>query len=291
MSRQKAGSAFLLLLTAAIWGVAFVAQRVGMDYIGPLTFNFVRFLIGGIVLLPVITFFRRGKAKEKRKYTWQGGICCGLALCVGSLFQQYGIRYTTVGKAGFITALYIIIVPILGVFLKKKVRPIIWISALIAVVGFYLLCMSDSLSFSLGDFLILLCALAFSIHILLIDYFSARGDGVVISCIQFFVSAICCGVGAFIVESPKLSEIFAAYIPLLYAGVLSCGVAYTLQIVGQKQIDPTVASLILSLESVIAVLAGWIILGQSLTGREMLGCVFVFLAIILVQLPKKIKKV
>lgn len=294
MNKQRAVSNFLLLSTACIWGVAFVAQSVGMDYIGPFTFNFVRFLIGGIVLLPVIWFLDKSKKQDEspdkeeiqkqKKYTWIGGICCGLAICGGSLFQQFGIQYTTVGKTGFITALYIIIVPILGIFLRKKVKPLVWIGAGIAIIGFYLLCMTDSFSLSKGDFLVLICAFLFSIHILVIDYFSPKGDGVKISCIQFFVSSAICCVGAFVLENPSLSSILEAYVPLLYAGVLSCGVAYTLQIVGQKHTDPTVASLILSLESVVSVLAGWLILNQAMSFKEIIGCVLVFIAIILAQL-------
>lgn len=294
MNKQRAVSNLLLLLTACIWGVAFVAQSVGMDYLGPLTFNFVRFLIGGIVLLPVIWFLDKKKkqdevqtpeeAQAKRRYTWIGGICCGLVICSASLFQQFGIQYTTVGKTGFITALYIIIVPLLGIFLRKKVKLLVWISAGIAVVGFYLLCMTDSFSLSKGDFLVLICAFLFSIHILVIDYFSPKGESVKISCIQFLVSSVICGAGAFLFETPTLANILAAYVPLLYAGVLSCGVAYTLQIVGQKNTDPTIASLILSLESVVSVLAGWLILNQAMSVREVIGCVFVFAAIILAQL-------
>lgn len=294
MKTNMAGNSFLLFLTACIWGVAFVAQSVGMDYVEPFTFNAVRFFLGAAVLLPFLVAQGR-KASEKRakkqagqwKVTAAGGICCGLALCSASLFQQFGIRHTTVGKAGFITALYIIIVPILGLFFKRRVRPLVWGSAGLAALGLYLLCVKESFSLNKGDALMLVCAFLFSIHILIIDYFSPKADGVHLSCVQFFVSAILCTIGAFLFENPSWQAILSGWQPILYAGILSCGVAYTLQIVGQKNMDPTVASLILSLESVISVLAGWVILGQALNRKEVAGCVLVFVAIIIVQLPEK----
>ncbi len=295
--KKQAISAAELLLTAFIWGVAFVAQSVGMDYIGPFTFNCVRSIIGGLVLIPLVFIFgKKTKAdrteeqtKEYKKNTVIGGICCGVCLCVASNFQQFGIMYTTVGKAGFITALYIIIVPILGIFMKKKVAPIVWISSVIAVIGFYLLSISGQVSISKGDILVLICAVLFSVHILVIDYFSPKGEGVTISCIQFFTSGILCGIMMFLFENPQIGDILAAYLPILYAGVMSCGVAYTLQIVGQKNMDPTVASLILSLESVFSALAGWLILGQGLSSKELAGCALVFVAVLLAQMPQKSK--
>ena len=296
--KKQAISAAELLLTAFIWGVAFVAQSVGMDYIGPFTFNCVRSIIGGLVLIPLVFILgKKTKAdrteeqtKEYKKNTVIGGICCGVCLCVASNFQQFGIMHTTVGKAGFITALYIIIVPILGIFMKKKVAPIVWVSSVIAVVGFYLLSISGQVSISKGDILVLICAVLFSVHILVIDYFSPKGEGVTISCIQFFTSGILCGIMMFLFENPQIKDILAAYLPILYAGVMSCGVAYTLQIVGQKNMDPTVASLILSLESVFSALAGWLILGQGLSGKELIGCALVFVAVLLAQMPQKSKK-
>lgn len=300
---NKTKNTFLLFLTAFIWGVAFVAQSVGMDYVGPWTFNASRFIIGAVFLIPCIAFLDGLKKKEAaasgtsseksapqdKKTLLIGGLCCGIAIAVASTLQQYGISMTTVGKAGFITALYIVIVPILGIFLKKKPRLIIWVSVVLALAGLYFLCMTDSLSFSKGDTMVLLCALVFSIHILIIDYFSPKVDGVRMSCIQFFVASIICGIPALILEHPQFSSLVAAWAPILYAGILSCGVAYTLQIVAQKNYDPTIASLILSLESVFSVLAGWVILHEALSPREILGCVLVFIAIILVQLPEKKK--
>lgn len=301
MKKEQMKNSLLLLLTAFIWGVAFVAQSVGGEAVGCFTFNGVRSLIGAIVLIPVIFFLDGQKKKElgEEKFLEQkgdkktlilGGICCGVMLCIASNFQQFGISFTTVGKAGFITAMYILIVPIFGLFMKKKVGAKVWIGVVLATIGLYMLCMtSESFSLSKGDFLVLICALFFSLHILIIDYFSPRVDGVRMSCIQFFVCGVISTAIAFVTESPSLHSILSGWLPILYAGVLSCGVAYTLQIVGQKNMDPTVASLILSLESVFSVLAGWVILNQTLSGREILGCILMFLAIILAQLPEKQK--
>ena len=291
-------NSLLLLLTAAIWGVAFVAQSVGMDYVGAFTFNSVRSIIGSLVLIPVILFLNRQKPasaqtdlqkKENRRTLITGGVCCGICLCLASNFQQFGIKYTTVGKAGFITACYIVIVPVLGLFLKQKCGPFVWAAVVMAVIGLYLLCIKDGFSIGTGDILVMICALLCSIHILVIDHFSPMVDGVKMSCIQFLVCGILSGIPALLLESPSLSSILAAWQPILYAGVLSCGVAYTLQIIGQKNMNPTVASLILSLESCISVLAGWIILKQQLSLREFAGCAVMFAAIILAQLPQKAK--
>ena len=286
---------FILFLTAFIWGTAFVAQSVGMDHIGPFAFNAVRSYVGGIALIPVILFFNSRKTAQQRqteqanrKTLILGGVCCGTALAVASLFQQVGIQYTTVGKAGFITALYIVIVPILGVFFHKKVGMKLWVSVVIAIVGLYLLCMTGSFALQLGDLLILICAFCFSGHILVIDYFSPKVDGVQMSCIQFFTAAVLSTVVMFFVEGvPTVQDVLLSWIPVLYCGVMSSGVAYTLQIIGQKGVNPTIASLVMSLESVIAVLAGWIILGESMSSREIMGCVLMFAAIILAQLPDK----
>ena len=287
MKTGQMRNSLLLLLTAFIWGAAFVAQSVGGEAVGCFTFNGVRSLIGALVLLPVI-WLMDAKKKEDQKTLITGGICCGVMLCIASNFQQFGISFTTVGKAGFITAMYILIVPILGLFMKKKPGLQVWLGVVLAVMGLYLLCMtSGSFSLSKGDFLVLICAGFFSLHILIIDYFSPKVDGVRMSCIQFLVCGILSMVMAFIFETPEVSVILSGWLPILYAGVLSCGVAYTLQIVGQKNMDPTVASLILSLESVFSVLAGWLILNQTLSLRELSGCVLMFLAIILAQLPQK----
>ena len=216
-----------------------------------------------------------------------GGLCCGVAICIASSFQQTGMQYTSVGKAGFITALYIVIVPLLGIFLGKKVTPMIWLGVVLAAIGSYFLCITESFSMNYGDVLVLLCALCFSFHILIIDHFAPKADGVALSCIQFWFSGIVCMIIALVMESPRWENILQAMLPILYAGVMSCGVAYTLQIIGQKHMKPSVASLILSLESVISVLAGWILLNEMLTGRQIWGCVLVFIAVILAQFPMK----
>lgn len=286
----------LLVLTALIWGIAFVAQSEGMNYVGGFTFNACRFLIGGAVLIPCIYFLRRGgreqpqalTAGEHRQQTRTGvvgGICCGLVLCLSSSLQQFGIAHTTVGKAGFITALYIILVPILGLFMKKRVGLNVWVSVAMAAAGMYLLCIKEGFSVGRGDFLVFLCSIGFSLHILVIDYFSPRADGVLISCVQFFTAGVVSGVLMLLFERPSWGAIAAAWMPVFYAGVMSCGVAYTLQVVAQKDVPPTMASLLMSLESVFSVLAGWAILGQKLSAKEMFGCGLVFAGILLAQIP------
>ena len=295
MSAKHSKNFILLFLTALIWGVAFVAQSVAMDYIGPYTFNAVRSLLGGIVLVPCVFLFgqkkksvkdevpSKGTAIDRPGNMITGGLLCGIMLFLSTTLQQVGIQYTTVAKAGFITALYIILVPILGIFLKKRVSFQIWISVLIAIIGLYLLCMKGSFHLGQGDFLMLVCSLCFALHILVIDHFTDKVGGVKLSCIQFFVCGLLSCILMFLFEKPAVSDILSAWLPIVYAGVFSSGVAYTLQIIGQKGTDPTIASLILSLESVVSVLAGWIILGQSLTPREILGCLLMFGAIILAQ--------
>ena len=300
MKRTELGSAVLLFLAAFIWGVAFVAQSVGMDYVGPFTFNGCRFLIGGLVLTPFAWMRERNYEKSSsfqnltkegqkkhKKTTLTGGLCCGVAICIASSFQQAGMLYTSVGKAGFITALYIVLVPVFGIFMKKEVTPILWMGVVLAAVGSYFLCITESFSINYGDVLVFICAICFTFHILIIDYFAPKADGVALSCIQFWFSGIVCMSIAVLRESPNLTAIFQAAAPILYAGVMSCGVAYTLQIIGQKHMKPAVASLILSLESVISVLAGWLILQEVLTGRQLFGCILVFAAVILAQLPVK----
>lgn len=302
MNKTQIRNSLLLLLTATIWGTAFVAQSTGMEYVGPFTFSCTRSIIGGLVLIPCIFFLRWLRKKEEdnahpkvragvTRVEMVGGICCGIALFAASNLQQIGLLYTTVGKAGFITALYVVLVPIFGLFLKKRVPGFIWICVGLSVVGLYLLCMTEgNISLALGDLLVLLCAVLFSIHILVIDYFSPKGDGVVISCIQFFVCGILSGIVMIFTETPDFSNLWSAKLSILYAGVLSSGVAYTLQVVAQKGVNPTVASLIMCLESVVAVLAGWVILGQALSSRELWGCLFMFIAIVLAQLPMPKKK-
>lgn len=296
--KQQIKSSLILLLTAIIWGVAFVAQSVGMEYIGPFTFNAIRCVLGGLVLIPVILVLKKKKEtgaenqeKEDKKTLWAGGIACGVILCIASNLQQFGIMEASVGKSGFFTALYIVMIPVIGIFIGKRPGIKLWFCVALAVVGMYLLCMKDgSFTIERADIMLLLCALAFSFHILVVDYFSPKVDGVKMSCIQFFVCGVLSAVGMLFTETPDISNIQAAWLPLLYAGLLSCGVGYTLQIVGQKGINPVIASLIMSLESVISALAGWVILGQVLSPKEILGCVLMFVAIIITQIPIGNKK-
>ena len=292
MKVAKLKNSLLLVLVALIWGIAFVAQSEGAQDVGPYTFNAVRMIIGGIVLLPCIKIIDAFKSKESdvpqkcdKRTLWIGGVSCGVMLFLASTLQQVGILYTTAGKAGFITALYIVLVPIIGLFFGRKTGAALWVSVALAVVGMYFLCMTESLSLGSGEALCMLCAVFFAFHIAIVDHFSPHVDGVRMSCIQFFVCGALSSVLMFLFEKPDVHKIVAAWLPILYTGVLSSGVAYTLQIVAQKNVNPTIASLLMSLESVFSALAGWVILGQKLTGRELFGCVLLFAAIVLAQLP------
>ncbi len=289
MNKTKWSSSLALFIAACIWGFAFAFQSQGMEYMGPFTFNGTRFLIGAVVLIPVIFLFQKQKgkktiAKKEIKITLLGGIVCGLCLCMASTIQQFAITYTSVGKAGFLTTLYIILVPIIGIFLKKKVSMIVWIGALLSVIGMYLLCVSESMSINQGDVYAFCCAIVFAFHILSVDYFAPKTNGVVLSCLQFLTSGVIAMTLAFIFEKPSITQLFAGIVPLLYVGIMSSGVAYTLQILGQKNANPTVASLIMSLESAVSVLGGWMILGQKLTKKELLGCFIMFVAVVSVQI-------
>lgn len=300
-----------LFLTALIWGTSFVTQSMGNEYMSPFTFSAARNFLGCIVLLPLVIYKIKKSSNNTAgntgvkipfKVTVIGGIFCGLALTVSSLFQQYGVLYTTVSKAGFITTLYIIITPILGIFIKKKCPWTVWIGAGAACVGMYFLCMTESsFTLSLGDFLTLICAVLFAVHILVVDYYAPKTDGVVLSCIQFFVCFAISAVLALIFDHPTLEQILNGIVPILYAGILSSGVGYTFQILGQKDFNPTAAALILSMESVISTISayfaykiGFLSTDQTLTTMQIIGCIIVFAAVIFVQLPitnRKIKKV
>lgn len=306
MNKQSVRNSFLLFLAALIWGMAFVSQSKGMEYMGALTFNGVRSLIGTVTLLAYIAITCKMGSRDLKKINWKAtvkaGLWCGLLLTTASTLQQFGIAYTTVGKAGFITTLYIIFVPIAGIFFKKKVGIVVWLAAAMAAVGMYLLCMTESFALSGGDTLVFLCALFFTAHIMVIDYYAPKVDGVIVSCIQFAMAGVLCSVGALIFEAPTIGALVDGAGALLYAGVMSCGIAYTLQIVGQKGVNPTIAALILSLESVVATVAGVIAYNigllqtdQTMTGRQFAGCTLVFVGVILVQLPwddwfSKVKK-
>lgn len=304
MKSQKLIGNFMLLFAALLWGTTFVAQSEGMDHMGPLTYQAARSVLGGLFLIPIILANdtlkkRKGtyKAPDKntKKKTLIVGVICGVVLTVAALLQQYGIALgTTSDKAGFITALYIVLVPVYGLFLKKKVHPIVWASVGIAVLGLYFLCIQGDFSILPCDIVTLLCAVVFALHITVIDTLAAPLDGIRISCIQFFTSAVISGIAMFIFESPSIGAIMDGWISVAYAGILSSGVAYTLQILGQQRTDPTVASILMSLESLFAVL-GTIVFTAFLgsvqlpTAREWIGCALMFFAIMLTQVPDIIK--
>ncbi len=286
----------LLFITALIWGAAFVAQKVGVVQVGTFTLTSVRFFVSGIALLPFAVWRTRShKSKDEqigskgiyrkaeRRALILGSVICGLCLMFATVTQQYGLTYTTAGKAGFITALYILFVPIFRFFGGKKASLVIWLSVVAALAGLYLLCVKEGLSVNSGDLYVLLCALIFTVHILVVDRFSPNVDGVVMSCIQFFVASISAAIPMLIVEKPEISTVLACWAPLLYLGAVSGGIGYTLQILGQQRTDPTVASLIMSLEAVFAAISGVIFLNESFTGREIAGCALVFAATLVSQ--------
>ena len=310
-NKQMVGS-LLLLLTAMIWGTAFVGQRVGMDSIEPVTFNAARMALAAVVVGALAFVLRRNKkdvslnavsektlhaaaandsrAEDENAAQWsntlKGGISCGLFLTAGSVFQQMGVVYTSAGKAGFITAMYMLLVPILNYILfKKKNTWLVWLAVFIGVGGMYLLCVKEDFSLTRGDILVCICALMFSGHILCCDYFVKLASPIELAAIQFATAAVVSAVVAFLFEAPAWAGVVAAAMPILYCGVVSGGIGYTLQIVAQKFTDPTVASLLMSLESVFAVIAGSLLLGEQMSFRELLGCAVMFVAIILVQIP------
>lgn len=286
MKARKARGNFLLLLTAMIWGSSFVAQSAGADLISPAFFNGTRMLLGSLLLSPLAVYrMRRYVPASSRRTLLLGGACCGVLMFTGSYIQQTGIAYTTAGKAGFLTAIYVVLVPVLGIFLKKKPRPILWFSVALACVGLYFLCFTDkTFSLAMGDAAMLGGAVMFALHIMVVDHFSPLVDGVCLSFVQFLTAGSLGMVVAFITEQPSFAALSAAAVPILYTGVFTMGVAYTLQIVAQKDTDPTVASLILCMESVFAVVFGWLILHETLSLREGVGSVFMFVAILLAQL-------
>ena len=319
---HKLRNTFFLFLTAMIWGAAFVAQSVSMDYIGPFTFICLRSVIGGLFLIPVIIVLDGIRRKsqnesanvvssentlhniemdiekeEKQRLSWknkqliEGGIVCGILLFFANCFQQTGIQYTTVGKAGFITTFYIIIVPLIGLFFKKYCGILTWIGVVIALAGLYFLCITQKLTIQRGDALILCCSVLYAGQILAIDHYNPFVDGVKMSCIQFLTGGVLGAVFMFLFENPSVAMILSAAGPILYTGIMSTGVGYTLQIVGQKGLNPTVAALILSLESVFSALSGYVFMHQVLTTRELIGCVLMFIAIVLAQLPDIRRKV
>jgi drug/metabolite transporter (DMT)-like permease len=280
----------LLVITAIIWGTSFVAQRLGMEYIGPFTFTATRFLIGTLSLIPVILLMNKISSKKEKRSTNRtkkdllvGGLLCGIALFFGISFQQVGLVYTTAGKAGFITALYIVLVPLLGLLMRQKVSRAVWTGVVLAVVGLYLLCMTEGFTISKGDLIVLCGTVFWAAHILIIDHFAPKVDGLKMSFIQFLIAGIVSFIVALFVETIEFSAILASAGPLLYTGIVVVGVAYTFQILGQKGTKPTVSAIILSMESVFAVLSGMLLLGEVMSVKEVIGCIFMFAAVIMAQ--------
>ncbi|MBR2188028.1 MAG: DMT family transporter [Eubacterium sp.] len=292
----KIRNSLLLLLTATIWGISFVSQSVGMDYLGPFTFNGLRLLMGGCVLIPVILIrqkhaargtggSRRGDLPQKtgsRLYL-KGGVLCGICLFAASSLQQIGIQYTTAGKSGFITAFYIILVPVISLALGRNVSKVIWLAVAIALAGLYLISVKEGFSVGKGDFLTLLCAFVFAVHILVIDHYAPKTDGVRMACVQFFFAGALSMLFVLFLERNRfhLDAIPAAWLPLCYSGIFSAGIGYTLQIIGQEGLNPSVASLLMSMESCVSAVSGWLFLGQIFSVRERFGCVLMMAAIIL----------
>ncbi|BET22419.1 DMT family transporter [Solobacterium moorei] len=287
-------SNLLLILASIIWGCAFVAQNVGMNYIGPWTFSTIRFLIAGFSLLAIIpildekrTHVIRPKTKEEKMKLLLGSVLCGLALSIGSIVQQIAMLTVPVAKAGFLTTLYVLFVPMITLLFGKKIPLKVWIGIAMALFGLYLLSMAGNLAIGIGEILLILAAFLFAIHIIIIGYFSTRVDPVRLSCGQLLIGGFATVIPMIVIEKPTIGSILAAYIPLLYTGIFSSCVAYTLQIFAQKEANPTIAGMLLSLESVFAALAGYLILHQVLNTRELIGCVVIFIAIVIAQLPDR----
>lgn len=287
MNKESFKYSLILLLVALIWGAAFVAQSMG-NAAGPLSFNAARNILAAISLLPILIHHKTHPKPGKNHWNRSiviGGIVCGVVLAIASNAQQYGLMYASAGKAGFITAMYIVIVPIMGLFMKHKPNLNMVISLVLACIGLYLLCWTNDGAFTIYDGFLLFCAFLYAIHILVIAHFGVRGDAVLMSMIQFLVCGTVTLIAAILFEDFSITKLSGSIIPILYTGILSSGVGYTLQIIGQQHLDATLSSLILSLESVFAVLSGWVLLGEVLSFREIFGCVVMFVAIILAQCP------
>ncbi|NLI54468.1 MAG: DMT family transporter [Clostridiales bacterium] len=280
--------AAMLLCASLIWGVAFVAQSAGMAYVGPYTFTAVRGALAALgMAVMMVVLDRKGISPKNtdKKVLWRAGILMGTIMAIATNLQQIGLMTTSAGKAGFITSLYIVFVPICGLCIRKRPHPMLWVSVLVALGGLYFLSIRGDFSMSSGDLLVLVSAVFFTLHILLIDHYAPKVDVVRLNCIQFGVTAVLSGVMMFLFEQPKLSDISSAWVTIVYAGLFSGSGAYTLQMLGQRRVEPTTASLLLSPENVFATLAGWVLLGQKLTPRELFGCALVFAAVIGSQLP------
>jgi drug/metabolite transporter (DMT)-like permease len=296
MKKKLLGSVSLLLATV-IWGSAFVAQSVGMDHVGPYTFQAIRCAMAAIGLVPVIAIFDAGKNDGKSfisrfadKKLWMAGVLAGIPLCFAANLQQIGILYTDAGKSAFLTAMYIIFVPLIGIFLKRRPSPMIPVCVLLAAIGLYFLSCAGVSGINAGDICLLLCALAFAVQITVIDRFAQIVDPLRLNCIQAGVCAAGSALVMLFTETPTSDGIAGSWWPMCYAGVLSMGVAYSLQIIGQKHLNPAPASLIMSLESVFAALSGWLFLQETMTFEESVGCILVFLAVILSQIPINMTK-
>lgn len=290
MKKNSSISNLLLLLTAIIWGFAFVAQQVGMKYVGPYTFNAVRFALGGASLFPLIAYFKRKNKTEKtpsNDFVWQrkvGGVVLGIVLFAAASLQQVGLQYTTAGKSGFITGLYVVFVALMGIFFKQKTSLLLWIAVIMATVGMYLLSVSDVGVISFGDLLTFFSALLWAVHVLLTGYLSPKMNSIKLAQAQFFVCAFLSALVAVATENIVFAQILNAYIPILYGGFLSVGVAYTLQVVVQKTAHPTYSAIILSLESLFAAIGGWIILNETLSIRAFIGCGLMLAGMIVAQI-------
>lgn len=295
MLKQTRGS-LLLVLCAMIWGAAFVAQSEGMQYIQPFTMGATRFFLAGLILLPVIAVLdRRGRSINRpetaaaKKHQLFAGILCGVLLFAATTLQQFGLVYTTVGKSGFVTALYLVFVPIVGVLGGRRAGAKVWLCVAAALIGMYLLCVGSGFSIAGGDLLTLGCAVMFTLHICYVSRVSPDVECVRLSCVQFFVCSALSAVCMLLFEAPSWQSICACWLPIVYAGIFSGGIGYTLQIIGERDVPPTVASLLMSLESVFAALFGWLLIDQALSARELLGCGIMFAATILSQLPTRSK--
>ena len=291
--KNKLRGSLAILVATVIWGSAFIAQSVGMDYIGPFTFQTMRSVLAVPFLIVVIFLIEQNPAKSIEKWMqpelWKAGLPCGIALFIAAGLQQMGIVHTTAGKAGFITAMYIVLVPILGIFLHKKPPITSWIGVVLAVIGLYLLSCVGVSQVNIGDVYLLGCALGYAVQITLVDQMGSAVDGLRLNCVQSLFCGIFSGTVMFLTEEPVLSNILACWIPLVYAGIFSLGIAFSLQIIGQQHLEPTPAALIMSLESVFAVLFGWLLLHERMSAAELSGCVLVFIAVILSQVPVKKK--
>ncbi len=307
MDNKKLTGNLFLLMTALIWGLAFVAQRVGMDYVGRFTFTAIRFWLGVAVLLPVLYFMNKKEARElkdseetappltpeekakNRKSLMVAGGTCGTVLFAASILQQYGLVFTTAGKTGFITALYIVLVPVAGLFLKQRPGIQCWIGVAVGTAGLYFLTITESFTIAWGDFVVLIGAFFWAAHVLSIDHFNPYVNSIKLALTQFVVCASWSTIGMFLFENPTFDALLSGAVPILYAGILSCGGGFTFQILGQKHTSPTVASLILSMEAVFGAVFGFLILTEIMTGRELAGSVLMFAAVIVSQLPERKK--